>query len=66
MATVLVTETDWLLPAHAALQLGVHVDTVRRWADNGRLEAIRTVQGRMVSAESVAKVVAEREAALAS
>ena len=45
----------------AADVLGVSVDTVRRWADAGRLTSTRTEGGqREVDAADVARLVAER------
>jgi molybdopterin-binding protein len=45
----------------AADRLGVSVDTVRRWADAGRLGATRTTGGqREVRDADVARLVAER------
>ena len=44
----------------AAELLGVSVDTVRRWADAGRLEATRTAGGhRVVDAAALARLAAE-------
>ncbi|MEM1126059.1 MAG: helix-turn-helix domain-containing protein [Bacteroidota bacterium] len=36
---------QYLTPAEAAEALGVHVVTIRRWTESGRLEAIRTPGG---------------------
>jgi len=50
----------------AADRLGVSVDTVRRWADAGRLHATRTAGGqREVRDADVAALVAERAGAVA-
>jgi molybdopterin-binding protein len=45
----------------AAEILGVSADTVRRWADDGRLAAVRSSGGqRLVRRSDVARLVAER------
>ena len=45
----------------AADMLGVTVDTVRRWADEGRLKAIRSSGGqRLVPMTEVTRLIAER------
>ena len=45
----------------AAEMLGVSVETVRRWAKDGRLEVVRTGGGqRLVSRADVARLAAER------
>jgi len=45
----------------AAERLGVSPETVRRWADDGRLPATRTAGGqRTVAAADVARLMAER------
>lgn len=50
----------------AADRLGVSPETVRRWADEGRLPATRTAGGqRTVSAADVARLMAERRRASA-
>lgn len=50
----------------AADRLGVSPETVRRWADEGRLPATRTAGGqRTVSAWAVARLMAERRRATA-
>jgi len=50
----------------AADRLGVSPETVRRWADEGRLPATRTAGGqRTVSAWDVARLMAERRRATA-
>jgi molybdopterin-binding protein len=48
-------------PGRAAELLGVSVDTVRRWADEGRLELRRTPGGqRQIEGSSIARLLAER------
>ena len=45
----------------AAEMLGVTVDTVRRWADTGRLKATRSSGGqRLVPVEEITRVIGER------
>jgi molybdopterin-binding protein len=47
----------------AAKALGVRVETLRRWEQQGRLETTRTVGGqRIVPASEVARLMAERRA----
>ena len=46
---------------HAAELLGVSVDTVRRWADDGQLAVVRTSGGqRLVSGADLARLATER------
>ncbi len=46
---------------HAAELLGVSVDTVRRWADEGQLAVLRTSGGqRLVSGADLARLATER------
>jgi molybdopterin-binding protein len=48
----------------AADMLGVTVDTVRRWADEGRLKVVRSDGGqRLVPIEEVTRLIAERRQA---
>jgi molybdopterin-binding protein len=48
-------------PGEAADRLGVSVDTIRRWADAGRLGTVRTAGGqREVDDADVARLLAER------
>jgi len=50
----------------AAEMLGVSVETVRRWARDGRLRAIRTSGGqRLVARDDVARLMAERRRGVA-
>ena len=45
-------------PGRVAEILGVSVDTVRRWADEGRLETVRTEGGqRLIDGASVARLL---------
>jgi len=54
-------------PGRVAEILGVSVDTVRRWADEGRLETVRTEGGqRLIDGASVARFLADRHAGGAS
>lgn len=47
-------------PGQVALLLGVSVDTVRRWADSGRLGTSRTEGGqRLIDGASLARFLAE-------
>ncbi|MDE0652528.1 MAG: TOBE domain-containing protein [bacterium] len=46
---------------HAAELLGVSVDTVRRWADDGRLAVVRTSGGqRLVDGADLSRLATER------
>ena len=48
-------------PGRAAELLGVSVDTVRRWADEGRLDTVRTAGGqRQIEGASIARFLGER------
>ena len=48
----------------AAEMIGVTVDTIRRWADDGRLTVIRSDGGqRLVPIEEVTRLIAERRQA---
>jgi molybdopterin-binding protein len=48
----------------SAEMLGVSPDTVRRWVDAGRLEAVRSTSGqRLVSLASIQRLLRERRAA---
>jgi molybdopterin-binding protein len=48
-------------PSQAAGLLGVSVDTVRRWADEGRIKTTRTPGGhRHVDGKDLARVLAEQ------
>lgn len=49
-----------LRPGQAADLLGVSVDTVRRWADSGRLPTTRTASGqRLIDSAELARFLAE-------
>ena len=48
----------------AAEMLGVTVDTVRRWADDGRIESVRSPGGqRLIPIEDVTRLIGERRRA---
>ena len=48
----------------AAEMLGVTVDTVRRWADDGRIESVRSPGGqRLIPIEDVTRIIGERRRA---
>jgi excisionase family DNA binding protein len=57
------TDTEWMTPAQAARVLGVSAERVRQLADAGYLAHQRTILGRIIDAESVERLRAEREAA---
>ena len=50
----------WLSPAQAARRLELSAQRVRQLADAGTLECVNTSLGRLISAESVAKLKKER------
>ena len=53
--------TDWLSLGPAARLLGVDADTLRRWADAGRIEAFTTPGGhRRFSRRSIDRLIAAR------
>ncbi|MCY4632345.1 MAG: helix-turn-helix transcriptional regulator [bacterium] len=55
------SETKSYRIGHAAELLGVSVDTVRRWADEGHLAVTRTAGGqRLVNGEDLARLATER------
>lgn len=55
---------DHVRIGRAAEMLGVTVDTVRRWADAGRLRTVRSVGGqRLVPVEEVTRLIGERRSA---
>lgn len=41
-----------LSPGEAARRLGVHIDTLRRWAADGKIESVRTPGGQRRFPES--------------
>jgi molybdopterin-binding protein len=48
-------------PGQAAVLLGVSVDTVRRWADEGRLKTVRTPGGhRHIDGKDLARFLVEQ------
>lgn len=50
----------YLTPAEAAQKLGVHVVTIRRWTESGRLRSIRTAGGhRRIPASAVAQMLGQ-------
>ncbi len=53
--------SDQVRIGRAADMLGVTVDTVRRWADGGRLKAVRSSGGqRLVPIDEVTRLISER------
>lgn len=57
---------DHVRIGQAAEMLGVTVDTVRRWAETGRLTVVRSGgRQRLVPIEEVTRLIAERREALA-
>lgn len=46
-------DTNLMSPLEAARVLGVTTRTIRRYADKGKLEAVHTPLGRVLSTESV-------------
>jgi len=53
-------EQGWLTPSAAARELGLSVSWVKTLIEQGKLEAQRTVLGRLIDPKSVAKLKAER------
>jgi excisionase family DNA binding protein len=54
---------EWLSLGPAAKRLGVDADTLRRWADAGRIEAFTTPGGhRRFSRRAIDRIIAERAA----
>lgn len=53
----------WLSVSMAAHVLGVSADTVRRWVDDGKLRAERTVLGRVIDPAAVQALLEERSSA---
>jgi molybdopterin-binding protein len=55
---------DQVRIGRAAEMLGVTVDTVRRWADDGKVKTVRSQGGqRLVSMQEVTRLIAERRQA---
>jgi molybdopterin-binding protein len=55
------SDTVWLRIGEAAKQLGVSADSIRRWAEAGRIEVQLTQGGqRLVSQADVSRLAAER------
>lgn len=58
------TSGDLLTTAEAAIEIGISVPTVLRWAKSGRLEPFRKIPGRtnpyMFDRAEVSRVAAER------
>ncbi len=66
-ATSSARRTGWLSLGPAARLLGVDGDTLRRWADAGRIEAFTTPGGhRRFSRRSIDRLIAARSAATSS
>lgn len=66
-ATASPRRTDWLSLGPAARLLGVDADTLRRWADAGRIEAFTTPGGhRRFSRRSIDRLIAARSVASAA
>ena len=56
--------SDQIRIGRAAEMIGVTVDTVRRWADEGRLKVVRSDGGqRLVPIEEVTRLIAQRRQA---
>jgi len=56
--------SDQIRIGRAAEMMGVTVDTVRRWADEGRLQVVRSAGGqRLVPIEEVARLIGDRRRA---
>ncbi len=55
------TASAALLPSQAARELGVSVQRVRQFMQDGRLRATWTPYGRLIDALDVAALAAERE-----
>ena len=64
MVTEVANMTRMLSIAQAARESGVHVNTVRRWIDTGRLDAIQTFYGRAIPRESFEELMRQRRAAI--
>ena len=66
-ATPSARRTDWLSLGPAARLLGVDADTLRRWADGGRIEVFTTPGGhRRFSRRSIDRLIAARQPAAAA
>jgi molybdopterin-binding protein len=60
MIVLCAVATDYR-PGQVSELLGVSVDTVRRWCDDGRLQTVRSEGGhRLVSGEDLARYLSER------
>jgi excisionase family DNA binding protein len=53
-------DEQWMTPSRAARELGLSVAWVKKLVEQGKLEAERTVLGRLIDPKSVAKLKAER------
>lgn len=57
-------DTDELRIGQAATLLGVSVDTIRRWGEEGRIETVRSIGGqRLVALSEVRRLLEERRPA---
>jgi len=57
-------ETTSIRIGRAAEMIGVTVDTIRRWADDGKIQSSRSVGGqRLIPIEEVTRVISERRRA---
>ena len=60
------TLDEWISLSQAAAQLGCSPQSVRDWADAGKVIGVRTPLGRLVSAADVDRLAAERKVAQAA